>query len=65
MVIEEGRMEKTFDSKSIKTIEDLLQYQMLEKEAVVRLLIKKGVFTLEEFRGEVDMLTRKLKEQKK
>ncbi|NIQ40344.1 MAG: hypothetical protein GTN81_17435 [Proteobacteria bacterium] len=58
-------MEKTFDSKSIKTIEDLLQYQMLEKEAVVRLLIKKGVFTLEEFRGEVDMLTRKLKEQKK
>jgi hypothetical protein len=58
-------MEKTFDSKSIKTIEDLLQSQMLEKEAVVRLLIKKGIFTFEEFRGEVDMLTRKLKRQEK
>ncbi len=58
-------MEKTSDSQSIKTIEDLLQYQMIEKEAIVRLMIKKGVFTLEEFRGEVDMLTRRLKKQGK
>lgn len=56
-------MEKISDSQSIKTIEDLLQYQMIEKEAIVRLMIKKGVFTLEEFRGEVDMLTRRLKKQ--
>jgi len=56
-------MEKISESQSIKTIEDLLQYQMIEKEAIVRLMIKKGVFTLEEFRGEVDMLTRRLKKE--
>ncbi|NIS71870.1 MAG: hypothetical protein GTO12_23955 [Proteobacteria bacterium] len=58
-------MEKTLDNQSIKTIEDLIQDQMIEKEAIVRLLIKKGVFTVEEFRGEVDMLSRKVKMQGK
>jgi len=58
-------MEKTLDSQSIKTVEDLLRYQMIEKEAIVRLLIKKGVITLDEFRGEVDMLKRKIQNQQK
>lgn len=58
-------MEKTLNSQSIKTIEDLIQYQMIEKEAIVRLLIKKGVITPDEFRVEVDMLSKKIQKQKK
>lgn len=54
-------MEKTLEKQSIKTIEDLIQHQMIEKEAIVRLLIKKGVFTLDEFRGEVALLSSKVK----
>lgn len=62
---EGGDMEKTLESQSIKTIEDLIQHQMIEREAIVRLLIKKGIFTIEEFRGEVDMLSRKINKEQK
>jgi polyhydroxyalkanoate synthesis regulator phasin len=58
-------MGKISDNQSIKTIEDLIQLQLIEKEALVRLLVKKGVITLNEFKGEVDTLTRKLKEPKR
>ncbi len=58
-------MEKTLEKQSIKTIEDLIQHQMIEKEAIVRLLIKKGVFTLDEFRGEVALLSSKVKKGQK
>lgn len=53
------------EKQSIKTIEDLIQHQMIEKEAIVRLLIKKGVFTLDEFRGEVALLSSKVKKGQK
>jgi hypothetical protein len=58
-------MEKTLDNQSIKTIEDLIQSQMIEKEAIVRLLIKKGVMTADEFRGEVAMLSREIQKRQK
>lgn len=58
-------MGETLDSQSIKTIEDLIQSQMIEKEAIVRLLIKKGVITPDEFKGEVAMLSRKIQKQQK
>lgn len=56
-------MEKTREKESIKTIEDLIRSQMIEKEAIVRLLIKKGVITPEEFRGEVAMLSEKIRKR--
>ncbi|MBW2058945.1 MAG: hypothetical protein JRH07_09480 [Deltaproteobacteria bacterium] len=58
-------MGNTLDRQSIKTIEDLIQSQMIEKEALVRLLIKKGVITPDEFKGEVAMLSRRIQEQRK
>ena len=58
-------MEKTIDNQSIRTIEDLIQSQMIEKEAIVRLLIKKGVMTADEFRGEVAMLSREIQKRQK
>jgi hypothetical protein len=58
-------MEKTLDNQSIKTIEDLIQSQMIEKEAIVRLLIKKGVMTADEFRDEVAMLSREIQKRQK
>jgi len=58
-------MAKTSESQSVKTIEDLIQQQMIEKEALLRLLIKKGVITPEEFRVEVDALRRKIQKQQK
>lgn len=58
-------MEKTVDNQSMKTIEDLIQSQMIEKEAIVRLLIKKGVITPDEFRGEVAMLSREIQKRRK
>jgi hypothetical protein len=60
-----GDMEKTPDSGAMKTIEDLIQSQMIEREAIIRLLIKKGVMTHEEFREEVAMLSSKIKGQQK
>jgi len=60
-----GDMAKTSESQSVKTIEDLIQQQMIEKEALLRLLIKKGVITPEEFRVEVDALRRKIQKQQK
>jgi hypothetical protein len=57
-------MEKSSDSPSVKTIEDLIQNQMIEKEAIVRLLIKKGVFTPEEFDSEVRTLNERVKGQR-
>ena len=58
-------MRETLNNRSVKTIEDLLQHQMIEKEAIVRLLIKKGVFTPEEFAAEVQMLSQRIEKQQK
>jgi len=57
-------MENTLDKQSIKTIEDLIQTQMIEKEDIVRLLIKKGVITPDELRDEVAMLSGKIGKQR-
>ena len=58
-------MKETLDEPAIKTIEDLIRDQMVEKEALIRLMIKKGIITHEEFREEVDILTRRMREQGK
>ena len=57
-------MEKSSESPSVKTIEDLIQSQMIEKEAIVRLLIKKRIITPDEFKAEVDLLRGKIQKQR-
>jgi hypothetical protein len=38
-----------FDSKQIVSFEELLMSQVVQQEAIARLLIEKGIFTKEEF----------------
>jgi hypothetical protein len=59
-VVEGGDMAKTSEEQPIKTIEDLIQSQMIEREAIVRLLIKKGIITAEELKAEIDLLKRRI-----
>ena len=57
-------MAKDLDSQSMKTIEDLLQHEMIEKEAIVRLLIKKGIITPAELKAEIDLLSNKIQRRR-
>lgn len=57
-------MGKASDVQPMKTIEDLIQSQMVEKEAIVRLLIKKGVITPEELKAEIDLLSSKIQRRR-
>jgi hypothetical protein len=57
-------MGKASEVQPMKTIEDLIQSQMVEKEAIVRLLIKKGIITPEELKAEVDLLSSKIQRRR-
>lgn len=57
-------MGKASDVQPMKTIEDLIQSQMVEKEAIVRLLIKKGIITPEELKAEIDLLSSKIQRRR-
>jgi len=57
-------MGKASDVQPMKTIEDLIQSQMIEKEAIVRLLIKKGIITPEELKAEIDLLSSKIQRRR-
>ncbi len=41
------------DSKQIVSFEELLMYQVVSQDALVRLLIEKGIFTKEDFLDKV------------
>ena len=57
-------MGKASDVQPMKTIEDLIQSQMIEKEAIVRLLIKKGIITPAELKAEIDLLSNKIQRRR-
>ena len=42
-------MATCLDSKQIVTSEELLMSQLVSQEAIIRLLVKKGIFSKEEF----------------
>jgi hypothetical protein len=47
--IQEASMATALDPKQIVSSEELLMSQVIQQEALTRLLVEKGVFTKEEF----------------
>jgi hypothetical protein len=52
----------SLESKQIVSFEELLMSQVVQQEALTRLLVEKGVFTKEEF---LDMVSKVSQEMKK
>jgi hypothetical protein len=50
-----------FDPKQIVSFEELLMSQVVQQEALTRLLVEKGIFTKEEFLEMVKMVDREMK----
>ena len=49
------------DSKQVVTFEELLMSQMVSQDALIRLLIAKGLFTKEEFLDMVKKIDQEMK----
>jgi uncharacterized protein YqgQ len=50
-----------FDPKQMVSFEELLMSQVIQQEAITRLLIEKGIFTKEEFLEMVKVIDREMK----
>ena len=53
------------DSKQTVSFEKLLMSQVVQQEALTRLLVEKGMFTKEEFLNMVRVVDRELKREQK
>lgn len=53
------------DSKEVVGLEELLMSQVVQQEALTRLLVEKGVFTNEEFLKIMSMIDREIKKERK
>lgn len=53
------------DPKQIVSFEELLMAQVVQQEALTRLLVKKGIFTKEEFLEMVKTVDRQMKMQRR
>ena len=53
------------DSKQIVSFEELLMSQVVQQEALTRLLVEKGIFTKEEFLEMVKVVNREVKGKRK
>ena len=58
-------MATPLDPKQVVSFEELLLSQVVQQEALTRLLIEKGVFTKEEFLEMVKVVDRKMKLKKR
>ena len=54
-------MAKPIDPKQIVSFEELLMSQVVQQEALTRLLVEKGIFTKEEFLEMVRVVNRYMK----
>ena len=52
------------DAKQIISFEELLMSQVVQQEALTRLLVEKGIFSREEFLEVVRMVTLEMKREK-
>jgi uncharacterized protein YqgQ len=52
------------DPKQIVSFEELLMSQVIQQEALTRLLVEKGIFTKEEFWEMVRVVNREMKRKK-
>lgn len=58
-------MATALDQKQIISSEDLLKSQIVSQEAVIRLLVEKGIFTKGEFSETVRVVDREMKRRRK
>ena len=58
-------MATPLDPKQVVSFEELLMSQMIQQEALARLLIEKGIFTKMEFLEMVKVVDREMKRKKK
>ncbi|MGA2318761.1 MAG: hypothetical protein ABSG71_20630 [Thermodesulfobacteriota bacterium] len=56
-------MAKPIDPKQIVSFEELLMSQVIQQEALTRLLIEKGIFTKDEFLEMVSVVNREMKKK--
>ena len=53
------------DPKQVVPFEELLMSQVVQQEALTRLLVEKGIFTKEEFLEMVKVVDREMKRERK
>lgn len=53
------------DSKDVVGFEELLLSQVIQQEALTRLLVEKGIFTKEEFSEMVKVVNQEMKRKRK
>jgi uncharacterized protein YqgQ len=53
------------DSKEVVGLEELLMSQVVQQEALTRLLVEKGIFTKEEFLEMLKVVGREMKQRKR
>jgi len=58
-------MARPLDPKQIVSFEELLMSQVLQQEALTRLLIEKGIFTKEEFLEIVEVVNQEMKRERR
>ncbi len=58
-------MATALDPKQVVSSEELLMSQVVQQEALTRLLVEKGIFTKEEFLEMVKTVDREMKRKKK
>gem|GEM_PF-248170 len=60
-----GSYGTALDPKQIVSFEELLMSQVIQQEALTRLLVEKGIFTKEEFLGVVKIVNQDMKIKKR
>jgi hypothetical protein len=58
-------MATPLDPKQLVSFEELLMSQVIQQEALTRLLVEKGIFTGEELLGMVRVVAREIKNKRK
>ena len=58
-------MATPLDPKQVVSFEELLMSQVIQQEALTRLLVEKGIFTKEEFLEMVKVVDREMKNKPK
>ena len=54
----------SLDPRQVVSFEELLMSQVVSQEAVIRLLVEKGIFTKEEFLGMVKVVDQEMKRKR-
>ena len=62
---EEVSMTTPLDPKQIVSFEELLMSQVVQQEALTRLLVEKGIFTKEEFLDTLRVVDKGMKKRKR